>query len=427
MNLRCVAAGVATGARAGAPGLNSWVVWLLLISLQAVANAMPLGIGIGIGANPSTDIPCLQSPGDLHRTAPAPSPFSKQTIVPMALEIAPTALEHLRQHPRERVHGSLRSAGSVPIPIAVRLKGSTGSFRTIDDKPSFTVDLVSAVPTPGFYGLRRFYLNNSVEDPTYLHEQLATEVFQAQGIPAPRVGHARVRLNGRALGIYVLKEGFTEEFLVRSFGRSDGILCDNDAGADVDQPLHRNLAPPSSNNVNDPAVETADLAAAALEPNLALRWQQLGLVLDRDRFLTFVVLEVLLGHRDGYSLARNNFRLYRDPETRRWIFLPDGMDQLFGLASFPWQPRMSGIVSASLMETPDGRRAYTHRFKELMDVVFRNPPLTARVEQLAATLKPELTWVESSALAREIIQLKGRIQQREQDLRRQIAESNLSP
>src|SRR5205085_9247534 len=102
--------------------------------------------------------------------------------------------------------------------------GGTGSFRPMEDKPALTLDFSRFKAGQKFHGVRRIYLNNSVEDPTYANEKIGSELFLAAGVPAPRVTRALVELNGRALGLYVLKEGFTEEFLARHFNRVSGEL-----------------------------------------------------------------------------------------------------------------------------------------------------------------------------------------------------------
>ncbi len=363
------------------------------------------------------------TPGSGANLLPAAplEPFPENLFASISLDIAPTELGLLEKQPREPVRATFRSDDDAPLPVGIRLKGSTGSFQGLDGKPSFTVDFDRTDPALRFHGLRRIYLNNSIEDPTYLNERLGSEIFRSRGIPAPQVAHARVRLNGRSLGVYVVKEGFTEDFLARHFARADGMLCDNDHGSDVDQPLHVNLRDPSAAAGSDATSVASDLAAAAREPDLDRRWERLGSVLELDRFITFTVLEVMIGHRDGYGLARNNFRIHRHPETGRWTFLPDGMDQLFGLSTYPWQPRMSGLVAAALLETPRGREAYTARFVECLNAVFHEPSLEARAEQLAAALRPDLTWIERYAFDREVRGLVDRIREREQDLRRQIA------
>ena len=72
----------------------------------------------------------------------------------------------------------------------------------------------------GLYDLEPIRLN-------YLNEKLGTLVFAKAGIPAPAVHHALVEMNGRRLGLYVLKESFTQEFLARNFGSPAGNLYES--------------------------------------------------------------------------------------------------------------------------------------------------------------------------------------------------------
>jgi len=225
-----------------------------------------------------------------------------------------------------------------------------------------------------------------------------------------------VVLNGRHLGLYVLKEGFTREFLAAHFARSDGALYDNDWGCDVDQPMNRNLG-------DDPVAaqpELAAAAAAAAEPDPARRWMALDRTLDLDRFVTFMAMEVMLGHRDGYGCGRNNFRIYHDPGSDRLVFLPDGMDQLFGLPGFPWRPRMSGLLAAAVLETQEGRALYRERFAELVERVFVASRLTSRVDQLVGRLRPHLTRPEFRRVAGEAAALKESMVQRRRSLQEQL-------
>ena len=138
------------------------------------------------------------------------------------LEIPADGLKSLRQEPRTYVRATIRAGTNVLHHVALRLKGRTGSFRGLDDKPAFTLDFDRFVPEQRLHGLSKIHLNNSVEDPSYLHEKLGAELFRTAGIPAPRVSHALVEMNGRRLGLYVLKEGFTPEFLAQHFRRTDG-------------------------------------------------------------------------------------------------------------------------------------------------------------------------------------------------------------
>src|SRR5947207_4027237 len=162
------------------------------------------------------------------------------------------------------------------------------------------------------------------------------------------------------------------------------------------------------------------LAEAALEPELGRRWQRLADALDVDRFLTFMTLEVMICHRDGYCLARNNFRIYDDPETKKMIFFPHGMDQLFGKFDMPWRPHMAGTVARSVMETAEGRQRFEARFSTLFTNLFIVGELTNRVNQIITGLRPYVGQETFKSIEREAAAVRERIARRQLHLRKQL-------
>ena len=356
----------------------------------------------------------------------APSPgigsegelFASAAVRRLRLESTPEDLQSLRTNPRQYVRATLREGTNVLRDVAVRLKGSS-SFQNVDGKPSLTLDCDRFRAGQRFHGLSKIHLNNSLEDPSYLNEKLGGELFRAAGLPATRFSHAIVELNSRRLGLYVLKEGFTEEFLARHFQRTDGNLYEPEAGVapDVTRAMTRN-----SGDGPDDKLDLQRLAAASAQKSPE-RWKALGESLDLDRFLTFMTLEVLSGHRDGYCLARNNYRLYHEPASNRFIFLPDGMDQLFGRADFPVEPRMAGVVARAVLETPEGRAAYLERLPQVFTNYFKVEALTNSVRAWSEAIAPHLTRVEARSLRREAEDLSERIRQRVLFVNRQLAAS----
>ena len=332
------------------------------------------------------------------------------------LEITSDDARSLRNHPREYVHATLREGTNIWRDVAVRLKGNT-SFRTVDDKPSFTVNCERFRAAQRFHGLNKIYLNNSVEDPSYLNEKLGSEMFSTANLPAPRVSHAIVELNGRRLGLYVLKEGLAEEFFARHFQRTDGHIYEPQAGVapDVTGPMTRTFDETTGDNRDLQRLATA----SARDP--ATRWKTLGEILDLDRFVRFMALEVLSGHRDGYCLARNNFRIYHDPTSGKFVFLPDGMDQLFGRADFPVEPHMAGVVAKAILETDEGRHAYRACLTQVFTNCFKAEALINRVHAWSDAIAPKLTRAEARALRDEANDFCERIRQRILYVRQQLA------
>jgi hypothetical protein len=344
--------------------------------------------------------------------------FTNGPVRVWRITIAPEHLASLREFPRKEVPATVQVGETVCAQAGVHLKGKTGSFRPLDAKPAFTFDFAKFVPRQRFYGLRKAYLNNSVEDPSYLNESLGGELFRAAGVPAPRVTHARVELNGRALGLYVVKEGFAEEFLGNYFKNAKGNLYDNDKGKDVDEPMDRD----SGKGRNDQA-DLQALATAAREPDLAKRWNRLQPLLAMDRFVSFMAMEIMTGHRDGYCLAKNNFRIYHDLDTDKMLWFPHGMDQLFGNPELTITPRMAGLMAKAVMETPEGRQRYRARCAELFTNVFILPALVQRAEGLAAHLRPEVPRGELGAFDSAVGAVKEHLTRRHAYLAKHVFEA----
>jgi spore coat protein H len=362
--------------------------------------------------------------GELPPSAwPGADLFAPGVIRKLRLELAPDAVASLHNNARKFVRATVVDGENTNTNVGLRLKGAVGSFRALEDKPGLTLDFSRFENGQKFHGLRRIHLNNSVEDPSYVNEVIGSEMFRATGLPAPRVTRALVELNGRPLGLYVLKEGFTEDFLACHFKQISGELYEPEGGHDVDERLKRN-------SVRAPVESRAALKAladAALEPDTGLRWQKLQVVLDLDRFCAFMSLEVMLGHRDGYSLARNNFRVYHDLDTGKMIFFPQGMDQLLGTPNLPWQPSLGGLVARAVMATPEGKQRYAACFNSIFTNAFKIETLTNRVDQLVRELRPVLSGDEWTGMHDASALVKERMVQRQLSVASQLNQPAMQP
>jgi len=314
--------------------------------------------------------------------------FGEGAVTLIKISASRDAIESLRNQPRHRVKAQVQFASEGPFPAEIRLKGH-GSFQAIHEKPSFTVDFDSDF----FPGLSRIHLNNAVEDSTYIQEHLGSEIFRSFGIAAPRVAHARVKLNGRDLGLYVLKEGFTRDFLEHHFG--SGVVEETDKERSISKTL-------------------------AEEQDLDVRWEKLKTAVAVEDFVSFMAAEVLIAHWDGYSTAGHNFRLFVSPKDGKYHFLPIGMDQLFGNARYPAFPDMTGTMARAFMETSQGRELYAIRLQEFSRR-FDSREWVARAKELGKRLRPALTLREYRAVNQSLRELSERIVARDEYLEVQVS------
>src|SRR5882762_5685277 len=87
------------------------------------------------------------------------------------IEIATPELEKLRRENRTYVNATVSVGEKVFKDVAVRLKGQ-GSFRPLNDKPSFAVKFDEFTPKQKLFGLSKIMLNNATQDSTLMSEYL---------------------------------------------------------------------------------------------------------------------------------------------------------------------------------------------------------------------------------------------------------------
>src|SRR5262245_19995500 len=63
-------------------------------------------------------------------------PFTAHPVWKIQIEVTPPNLDSLRVESRKYVPANFRALDEVFRDVGIHLKGSTGSFRSIDDKPS---------------------------------------------------------------------------------------------------------------------------------------------------------------------------------------------------------------------------------------------------------------------------------------------------
>lgn len=324
---------------------------------------------------------------------------------------------------RPEVLVMVREGGAVYTNVALHLKGAAGSFRPFDDKPALTLNFSRHASGQRFHGYNKISLNNSVQDPSCLSEAISRELFEAAGVPVPRANHATVLINGRDLGLYVLTEGFGKPFLKRYFNDVSGNLYDGGFVQEVTGYLDTN----SGDHPEDRG-DLKRLAEAAFETDRTNRWHRLSQVLDMDRFLSFLAMEVMTCHWDGYALNRNNYRLFHDVETDRLVFMPHGLDQMFGVfrstPTSPIQPSVQGLVAQAVLTTPEGARLYLERVATLRTNLFLEEKLTNRVQELSRRIRPTLAAYGESLAAEHdahVADLCQRIVERARSISEQLA------
>jgi CotH kinase protein len=314
--------------------------------------------------------------------------LSQQTLDALNAEAYPPDCVRF---PRSYRAGAVTVDGQTFEGVGVRIKGGCGSSRDFSQKPSLKINLswddpdVDGCPEGRrFLGQRTLTLNNGVQDPSAKHEMMGYRLYRAAGVPAPRVAHAWVRVNGQDYGLYQLVETIDRRFLSRFFENNDGMMYEAAYWCDL-----------LAENVPTEETESASCFEREFTPNVCdgetqvgadpMTWQPLHdfvadldvlagdyypSVRDRvafDTLLSMWAVDAVIAHWDGYGyIIINNYRVYHDPSSDLWSILPWGIDQTFEMGGDlnPWDATARLITSC--MNDPECDAQFAARLAEVV-------------------------------------------------------------
>jgi len=280
------------------------------------------------------------------------------------------------------------------------VKGGCGSSRTLDEKAAFKINLSWDDPAvPGcatsrkYKGLKKFTLNNQVEDASFTHERIGYDFFQKLGVPVPRAAPIRLHVNKQLWGLYLHVENIDRRFLARHFDSKYGMLYEADYGCDIGE---ESCFEPEfdTDECDDPPVgDPTDMTPLQ---NLNIRLAQLPTddfypaiekIFDFDTYLTTWAASSIMGFWDGYPNDANNYRIYHDPTDDRWTLIPTGIDQLFENDVDPCHP--AGMLSIRCLADEDCKAAFRARLADVLDR-FEVSDYPAMARAIAKQIGPEV-------------------------------------
>jgi spore coat protein CotH len=366
---------------------------------------------------------CLLLGGPAVAQPPKPHPsdevFKPGNVWRVKITTDEANAKSLRAEPRKYAKCTLQIGDTVLKDVGIHIKGAAGSTRGWDDKPALTLNLDKFVDKQEFKGLDKFHLNNSVQDGSYMNEIVCSELARKMNLPTARAAHALVELNGRKVGLYVLKEGYNKGFVKRYFpAATGGNLYDGGFLQDINADLKLDSG--------DPMAKRADLKAlakACQEPDANKRYAAVSKLVDVDRFATNAALQLLACDWDGYMRNRNNYRVYFPPNGGKAVFIPHGMDQMFGNTGDALWHGYGGMVAAALLNHPDGKKLTVAKMKEMFETHMKLDDLNKRVDEWATPAAEALRTVDKNAangFLNESKNYKERLRQRVEYVKREL-------
>ena len=283
--------------------------------------------------------------------------FDDEKLHTFELNLTPANLSRINNDPaaEEYVEGNLTFEGETVTPVGIRYKGSIGAFVGCLSNPnwadpsgfktctklSMKIKINWEDSDRKFFGLKKLQFHAMNLDESQMRDRVGYHLFRAMGVPAPRVIHCRLIINGEYSGVYALVEQIDGRFIRQNYDDGTGNLykeiwpLNSDGGVFSDQNYIDAL---KTNEDENPSVEMmrnfGQEIVAADESALKTvidKW------MDVDEIISYAVVDRAIRNDDGAfhwycdngSCAPHNFYWYENPEDKTMHLIPWDLDNAF--------------------------------------------------------------------------------------------------
>lgn len=303
--------------------------------------------------------------------------------------------------PKTYVPCTVRYDGRSWTNVGFRFKGGS-TFRSplqvgLSQKLPFRLHMTQfadrdpALKGQSFFGFRKLTFANGAVDQTLMRDFLASQLYEAFGVPAPKVAFYRVFLNyGQGsfyYGLFSMIEDPDGPMLAARYKSGDGNLYKpTGPGASWQEKFDRVNFPKETNRAQGDW-QDIERAHAALHAELRGKEWRVALeqTFDVDLFLHWLVVTVFTSPTDTHGFGSpHNYYLYGDPgDGGRLKWLPWDNDSAFKGSAKPFLDDVQGFpLIRKILDQP----VYFARYKKLLQQLLAGP---AKPELLIAMIQSQ--------------------------------------
>jgi hypothetical protein len=285
--------------------------------------------------------------------------------------------------------------------VAIRTKGGSSLSSvasSTSDRYSFKVDINEYVSGQTFFSLKKFTLQNSFNDPSYMREVIAYDLMDEMGVPTPEHAYVNFYVNGELFGLYLMVEAIDGKFVEKHFANSNGDLYKPDGvgsellwlGDDIDSYSDINLQTNEDTTDNGAFINFVESLDQGSSDDI-----------DVDTLLRYMSVSTSLSNLDSYhgSLAHNYYIYDQDGV---FSILPWDFNESFGTFNMDCNSvdirelYIDEPVSGALSERPylanvfadqDNLDVYHGYLTELINGSLESDTFSARVNEIADLIR----------------------------------------
>ena len=233
--------------------------------------------------------------------------------------------------------------------VGFRLRGNTSRYA---QKKSYKVAFNSFTGGQRWQGVKKLNLNGEHNDPSMSRARLSWGILENIGLPAARVNHVRLYINGVYKGLYANTEHINDDYVEKRFDGKAGNLYKclwpatlSYRGSTGNDYKHmdngRRVYELKTNEDDDDYSGLAHFIDVLNNTTLANLPCELESVFNVNSYLMHLAFEMTIGHWDNHAFNQNNFYLYEDPESGLMQYLSFDLDNTLGVdwSAIDWSTR----------------------------------------------------------------------------------------
>ncbi|TCS43782.1 CotH kinase family protein [Reinekea marinisedimentorum] len=288
--------------------------------------------------------------------------------------------------------------------VAFRAKGNSSLDAVANmgsERYSFKVDMNEYVDGQKLLGLKKFVLNNSYNDPSYLREYIAYELMDELDVPAPRRAFVNLYINDERHGLYLMVEAVDGEFLEDHYQNAEGDMYKPDGtGSDL------LWISDSFTDYSGVDVETNDDTTdhgAFINFIDELNYGEPDDVIDYDTLMRYMAVSTSLSNLDSYhGYYAHNYYFYEQDGV--FTLLPWDFNESFGTFDLGCSNDLRELyidepTSVSMAERPlieksfasdDNLASYHGYLQTLIDGALATNSFESWVDEMAALIREDV-------------------------------------
>ena len=229
--------------------------------------------------------------------------------------------------------------------VGVRFKGESSYDFYPGKKKPFRLKFNKFIKGQDFFGLEELNLTNNFKDPSMLREKIYCDILNKEGLAAPRATFAKVYINDKYWGLYLVDESIDKVFLKTRFDDDRGNLFKGEPMATFvyygnEPSKYWNKYTLSSNTKKNDWTDLVKFVKLINDSTLTDEEfvRKLETNFNLDKCIRAWAINNLIGNIDAYNMFYpHNFFVYHDSTTMKWNWI--SLDGNYAFAA--WNPVMT--------------------------------------------------------------------------------------